>query len=366
MRQLYSVFTFYQLMTAIQIKTKFYNDSEADIVISDHSKGYQEVAENLKKTKVFTNVFTAKSVDGMRVNTVSKKINRVLRIMTNNNKFALECSEIQDLKYDEFLFFNFNYFDSCLYYNLKKHNSKLICKRFEEGFTSCFKPDMFITGSCLQQLKVQNIFHNPDFTKDINCMYFYEPDLALFDDYKTVKIPAISSQDEEMKEVLNTVFNYDNLDLEMPQKYIFFEEAFCVDKKGIDDLELVQKIAEIVGKENIIVKLHPRNKVDRFTPLGIKTSGAISVPWEIVLLNNDFSDKVFMTISSGAVLAPRILLGQNIETYMMFHCTEKKSYLVTEDLFKFLTVFEKKFGETGFYIPADYNELADRLINKKA
>lgn len=42
------------------------------------------------------------------------------------------------------------------------------------------------------------------------------------------------------------------------------EEAFLDDKVPSNDLELFLETAKIVGKENIVVKLHPRNKENRF------------------------------------------------------------------------------------------------------
>lgn len=37
MRQIYFAFTYYQLMTAIHLKTKVFRDAEADIVFVDNS-----------------------------------------------------------------------------------------------------------------------------------------------------------------------------------------------------------------------------------------------------------------------------------------------------------------------------------------
>ena len=355
MKQIYSVFTYYQLITAMQIKTTIFPKCKGDLILSDHSSGSYKVAEAIRKYDIFDNVFTAKSVDEMRLDTLFKKIKRVADIAFNNNNFPLKCSDLMELDYNEFLFFNFNYFDSCLYYLLKKKCPDLICRRFEEGYTSGFDFNIFISGSSSLQRKFEKIHGNPDSTY-VAEMFFYEPDLVQFEaKCKISAIPKFNKLNNEMKQVLNSVFDYKNSDT-YDRKYIFFEESYNVDGKNMDDLELVLKIADKVGKENLMVKLHPRSRIDRFSEYGIKTNNAVGIPWEVIILNNDFSDKVFLTISSGSVLSPRILFGENVQTYMLFNCTKNKSDIVKGRFFDYIELFKKKFGKSGFYIPENCDE----------
>lgn len=360
MKQLYSVFTYYQLITAIQIKTKIFPNAEGDLLISDHSDGYERVAEKLRKMNIFKNVLTVKAVDSMTLNTASKKIKRVIDIVLNNNNFAEKCMEGVEFFYDEFLFFNFNYLDSCIYYKLKKKNPSLICRRFEEGYTSGFKFNIFITGSAQLQQKFEKIHHNPNIM-DIDEMFFYEPKLVLFENKcNLTAIPKFNKNDENMRAILNTLFDYSSPDSYNP-KYVFFEESYFTDGKEMGDLDLVMKIANKVGKENLMVKLHPRTKKDRFSDLGIKTNKTVGIPWEVIIMNNDFSDKVFLTIASGSVLSPRIIFGDKSPTYMLFNCTRNKPPIITDDFFRYLTKFKDKFGSEGFYIPENCNDFFKML-----
>ncbi len=360
MKQIYSVFTYYQLITAIQIKNKLFPEADADIVISDHSAGYEKAAEKVRESGIFDNVYTAKSVDAMRLDSFSKKLRRVVDIVFYNNKFSLNCSDIEKLGYDEILFFNFNYFDNCLYYLLKKNNPDLICRRFEESYTSGFDFDIFTSGSAKLQKKFERL-HSSTLAMKVDEMFFYEPELVLFkNSCKISPIPKIDKNDLQTKDILNKMFDYTKSD-EYDRKYIFFEESYNVDGKEMDDLELVLNIADKVGRENMMVKLHPRSKVDRFAEYGIKTNKTVGIPWEVIIMNNDFSDKVFMTIASGSVLSPRILFGENVATYMLFNCTKVKSSIVTDSFYKYLELFKKKYGASGFYIPDNFEELSGSL-----
>ena len=121
------------------------------------------------------------------------------------------------------------------------------------------------------------------------------------------------------------------------------------------------KIADIVGKENLLVKLHPRNKVDRFSKYGITTNKTIGMPWEVIQMNNNFSDKVFLTIASGSVLASKLYFGDNIKTYLLFNCTNKMSNMVGEEYFAYLKKVQEKFGIDDFYIPNNKIEFLNTL-----
>ena len=95
------------------------------------------------------------------------------------------------------------------------------------------------------------------------------------------------------------------------EKYIFFEQCFNDDGGVVNDIEIIDHIAELVGKENIIIRLHPRSRVDRFSVFGynvVQPSGAL---WEATLLKNNFENKVFITIDSTAIFSSNKLLESN-------------------------------------------------------
>lgn len=87
------------------------------------------------------------------------------------------------------------------------------------------------------------------------------------------------------------------------EKFIYFEECYIRNRHSTNDLELLEKVAEIVGKENILVRLHPKTEVDRFTPFGFKVEEKNSNLWELACMSGDFSEKVFITIKSTAALS---------------------------------------------------------------
>lgn len=350
-RQLYVVNTYYQLITALHMKIHIFPDSEADVIITDRSSDAEHVTERLKKTGIFGHVYYAR-ITSMSIFT---KIDHVTKILCDDHKFPLKCSNFELRPYDELLYYNYNYFFGCLFCLLQAQNPNMLCHRFEEGFGSTFSYYAGTRWSTFFQEKVARFYGHPSFFSSED-MYFYEPEFVQFAaEHKIVPLKKIGQNDRELQRVLRLLFGESNKG-EYDRKYIFFEGPYAQDGVEVNDFELVLQIAKVVGPENVMVKLHPRTRVDRFSPHGIKTNKAVGVPWEAIIMDSDFSEHVFLTIASGSVLSPRILFGQQVPTYMLFNCTTTKAQIVNESFHAYLEQFEKKYGEEGFYIPSDNEE----------
>lgn len=342
--------TYFQLITAINLSINHFNNDENDLILTDRSVGMQEVGKKLKKYKVFNNIFYIQSKD---ICTDKNKLKKYLTYLFNRKKII---GSLLKEKYDCLLFFNYDLLTYSVFDELSNKNKDLICKRYEEGYIAYVKETK---NNNLNQT-IRKILFRKNLEKSIKSMYLYHPDLLCYDlKYKTEQIKLLNKEDEKLKEICNYIFDYKKETIK--QKYIFFEESFFCDNKGVEDMELILKIADIVGKDNLLVKLHPRNKIDRFKKYGIQTNKTIGIPWEVIQMNNDFSDKVFITISSGSVLASKLYFGDNINTYLLFNCTEKMSDMVTEETIQYLKKMKDKFKIKDFIIPKDKVEFFEIL-----
>lgn len=362
MRQIYLAATYYQMIAAIQIRQKLFPWAEASLIITDNSSGYHDVANRLRGTRLFSNVFEATSTRDLTVNTVQHRIGRIMDILLDREYFPIKNSSQYSWEYDEFLFFNFNYLTTSVLYYLYKRNPKIICRRFEEGYTSGFDFKIFTTKSSKMQEKVRRVHNNPSIY-NVEEMYFFEPDMVLFDKKicNISQIPKIQKEDQDIKDNLNFIFDY-HAESIYDKKYIFFEESYMADNIKIYDEELILKIAEKVGHDNLMIKMHPRNHTDRFSKYGIKTIGQSGIPWEVIIMNHDFSDKVFLTIASGSVLSPRIIFGDNVPTFMLYNCTSIKPPMLQKKGFKdYMEKFKQNYGTSGFYVPDNFDEFLAML-----
>lgn len=153
-----------------------------------------------------------------------------------------------------------------------------------------------------------DFFKGYGYKKKIVELLIYQPDLFTGKILCPVnQLPRICRESEEIQKVYRTVYGYEELPKE---KYIFFEEASIQDQYPCNDFELFEMVAKEVGKENIIVKRHPRNRVDRFSAAGYRVMENQTIPWEVCLLQNDVSDKVLVTITSGATMTPQLIFEE--------------------------------------------------------
>ena len=361
-RVLFLTNTYFQIIVSIQLAMTKYSGSEVDIIISDHSSNYQKISDNLKKTKLFKNVYITKSRSYIHNNNLKNKIIRNFHSLIIPEKVLDGLIDIKDGYYDEFLFYNIDAYSYLLFDVLHAQNNQISFKRFEEGFVTYLHDDNISTQASL----IRKLFLKKNYIKMINTLFVFDKSLVLYDSKMNLEeIEKIDKSDIKLKEIINNTFDYNNIKDNYSQKYIFFEESFFCDNKGIDDLPLIMRIAKIVGKENLLVKLHPRNRVDRFAEYGIETNKTIGIPWEVIQMNNDFSDKVFLTISSGSVLASRLYFNDNIKTYLLFNCTDNMSDMVTEEYHEYLDRVNKKFGLDSFIIPKNVDELEELLREEK-
>ena len=127
----------------------------------------------------------------------------------------------------------------------------------------------------------------------------------------------------ELSQELAILFDYANCQDKYDEKYIFFEDG-ARDWNDSTDVDLMQKIAEIVGKDNIIVKTHPRNPENRFAKLGFKTNTNTSVPWEVIASNIDIENKVLITMFSQSVITPDVLMGKKGLAIIMSHLEKSR------------------------------------------
>ena len=345
-KNLIIVNTYFQLITAINLCINELKSDVNDIILTDRSINMEEVMKKLKKYNIFHNIFFIKN-----------KIKKYLIYLFNRKKII---GDIIKEEYDYLAFFNYDLLTYSIFDEMVKINSNAKCIRYEEGFN--------IYLSKIENNKINSflrtVLHRKSLYKSTDFLYLYNPDLLCYKPcYEVKEISKLDKNNLQLKEVYNDIFNYNDKE-EIKQKYIFLEESFYCDNYPINDLDLVLKIANIVGNDNLLVKLHPRNNFDRFKKYGIKSNNAIGIPWEVIQMNNDFSNKVFITISSGSILASKLYFNDKIKTYLLFNCTDNMSNMVNDDYYKYLEKINNKFGLDNFIIPKDEKEFLERLRNE--
>ena len=196
---------------------------------------------------------------------------------------------------------------------------------------------------------------------------FFEPGFVMFNPpYEIVQMAKISRKNETLKNILNCVFDYSNIQDSYEEKFIAFEDGgsyFNGEGNDSEDVQLIKIISEKVGKGNLLVKTHPRCKINRFSPYGIKPNKTTSIPWEVIQMNKNFDGKVFITTASASALSSCLYFGDNTKIIMLYGCMKNKPKMINENFYKYIDKFIKKYGNKTLLIPKDKEEL-ERILDE--
>ena len=320
-------------MVAIWMKHNMFMEAETDIIISNHMNGGEAVKKRLEAEKLYRNVYFAKSLD----------VSRYKRQFTSREIFASAFNPHKILQpyvectadYTDLYCANFDPFTQLLLTTLYRTNSAVKFHLFEDGlstycdFEKYYKSfeNYYFDTDLDRKNPARSILHKYIYrlhtvygnVEDINV---FNPELMKWNpDCPVRAIQKISNKDKEYCDMVKRVFGVGESTDCYDTRYIFFEESFFADGDPINDVELVEELASYVGKENIMIKIHPRNPVNRFAERGFKTNKDTSIPWEVLLLTEgDFEKKIYLTVASSAILNPVMIFGMKVRAYSLFPC----------------------------------------------
>lgn len=315
-RFLILVNTYYQLILAIQMKNSILRQNRVVVLLSDHSINSENVYKKLVINHIFDECYYVRSKNFDENISKFQKLKDCLLIGAGKpNRYGQYISQIKNKKFDEFICYNVCLIEiDGIYSMLYSYNKNIVFSLFEEGILS-YKID--ITKSKKRYLieKIRKLKGLGNFYNDIFKFYCFFPYI-----YEGCGIPIevpVIKKDSVTSLELKKVFSVENLTYK--QKYIFFSSVYDFEGgKPVGEYELVCKIAKLVGKENLLIKTHPRDTRTIYLDNGFKVDTNSSVPWEAIQLSSDFSDKVFMTINSCSVLAGSVMSEKPVTTYYMY------------------------------------------------
>ena len=321
-RALFLVNTPYQLMVAVNLAKTVYAECENDVIVSDRIAGYEDLTKRLDKEEVFGKVYR------IQLNNICPQFEKktaIKNVLINPFVYLTK-------QYDFFLFANLNYDVSCVYRVLRKNNRYIKLFMFEDGFASYsfYYRDML----AMYQAKGKEVFKRPVHYV-MNCafrhlegIYVFEPNFMSYKpSFPVIRMKNIDASEKELVNLYNRIFDYNpNVD-RYDKRVIFFEESYYADGFDIDDIGEVEKIASIVGKDNIFIKIHPRNPKNRFKELGYATNQNTAIPWEVIAMNLDLTNKVLMSIASVSVFVPTTMLGKKYKGILLMKNIKNDSAL---------------------------------------
>lgn len=356
-RHLFFCTTPFQIMMAVAFKMTILEEEIVDIIVSDIIFNSETLYKNIEQSNFFNKVYYIKNYQYDYSG--EKTLIDILR-----RKKIVE-SLIPDLKsYENFYITDTLPSMDVIYELLLKKNKNLKLFYFEEGPIAVlcdqgnhFKVNKKTYGikSRLISLVLGKKYINGNFCGAYSTVYDQMPP-----NYFTWhKLPIITGDTlTRYVDVMNLFWNYKH-DNSLKDKVIFLEESFYVDNRGNNDMEIIDDIIEVVGAENVLVKLHPRTRHNRFEQRGIITYNNISVPWELIALNGDLDNTILISVGSGALLYPNMYWGIHQQSIALVDCKEYRFDYLNNDYYNTYSNICKKYFLAK--IPVDKNEFKNIL-----
>lgn len=301
--------TIFQVITAINIRVTSLLDN-TDLILTD-STDFSNIENTLEELGIFHKIYHMKDdackKDYWTMNEQQRKY------LSKNPAKGIDPIVLND-RYEHLYLPSLSAYNKLFYYYLIKKGMKLTVHLYEEGITT-------YVIDVLENLHTDGMLHRhygrQALEQNLVEIMLYEPELYSVPNLNEIvtSIPKLSEENRELSAIYKRIFGECSLPSE---KYIFLEEAFVKDGILSMDIELVEELASMVGKENMVIKLHPRNPVDRFSMRGFTLFPNSRIPWEIILLTNDLSDKVLVTVSSSSSITAKLILGKPMNAIQLY------------------------------------------------
>lgn len=305
--------TYFQLIGMIQLKTTLFQQDELTAVFTDHSKDAEQTVDRLNARSIFEHCYLWKSKKQLALQTSSRRenISVIIKEISGLSGFG---NLFENEFYDELIYYN--QFDNLkvVFAELYEKNPQIKVSRFEEGIFS-YADGEYLAKKDKIVNPLRKILGKKTLLECQQNFYCFYPEL--YEGHlNPVQIPRIEA-DGKTAQILSRLF--DTSTAVYPQKYIFFSSVFDFEGGApVGELEVIKKVAALVGNENLIVKVHPRDSIERFASAGLNVDKNSAIPWEAIQLGRDFSNHVFLTVNSGSVLSVSMLQEKKPKIHFLY------------------------------------------------
>lgn len=299
--------TSFQILISLAMKLDRYADDDFSLAIADGISDYKTIAENARKLKLFSNILLIeekKYAESVVYKLLRKTatLNRIFARLFTKHFYTEICFE-----YDEVFFYSLSKNQNLWNIFAFSQKQKVNLNWFEEG--------VLINASVMGIFfdnKPDTVFHFQYLQRHITKQFLVRPDKLCYSVPFAKEKIDFPSKHKNYIEFVNQIFNYSQADT-ISQKYIFFDQNLSEMKTQFDKISVLNKIKEIVGKENLLVKLHPRNNTTEYAE-NFVVNKKTGIPWEVYLLNqNDIDDKVLIGMNSSSLVHPYYYFGKKMK-----------------------------------------------------
>lgn len=312
-KRLFIANTFSQFIIACQISLTLFKDDIIDMVLTDQTEGLSSVYANLKGTKrVFNSIYLYRTKDYCDKHVFFGYANDIVKCVFTKGLYTYFANSY----YDELIYFNLDYALLSMVDNLSKKNRNIIVSRYEEGVLSYNHEFDYSRLNIIRKLRKICGRTDPDDYQGF--FYCFFPQLYR-GKLEPVKIPPVTRNDNKLYSTIKKCFDIKIDENCYARKYIFFSSVYDFEgETSIGEYDAVCKIADLVGKDNILIKMHPRDRRTIYTDNGFMVDSNSAFPWEAIQFNVDIQNKILLTVNSSSVLSTTLMFGNMVRSYYVY------------------------------------------------
>lgn len=339
---LYVTATYLGLFSVLVTQMTKNDGVPADLLLLDASD-FSSVLPGLRSCGLFRHVDQAKVLD--TINGV-KAIKDLRARHTAADKAAQQFELPQKVAYTDLYVHLDTTACHMVYYALRHRGVNPNLYMIDEGTASYTRPLMPNDRIMFNHTRRGK----ENFYAQLKGVYFYCPemyvggnsDVPLFNLTKVNNLPA--DKQALMRSLFPAV-------PQIKEKVIFFEGCFHADGLICDEYDLLMKIVDRVGAENVIVKRHPRVKIDRYTERGIHVMGETNIPWEVMLMSQSLEGKLLISVASFTCMSPLVIYGMEYRTMLLNNLKRGRIYFLEEQGYiDFINNLEKQLNRDRQHI----------------
>lgn len=300
--------------------------------------------KNLKEIVIAIQIKEQNELNG----TISLLLKEEQREWCNIEKLKeyFEYVEFAESKYDfyaDYLFISDMDKDTDLYTRFIEKNSKLEVYLFD-------------------YLKVENYFADYKKSKshilqNIQGKFTWNESLEIWKSNKFSYYPVQAIELEGLIEKIS------NNKVEIKEKYIYVESKEFEQRIMTNELDLLEQFAKIVGKENILVKLHSKKSEVRFKMRGYKIGFENVLEWEQFQISESIKNKVIVGLYPSSFISPQVCVKnlKCIELYLYPLLIGNVKFINSNTFYKFMPKYKEVLckDEINLYIIENLEQLSN-------
>lgn len=344
----------HQLINAIAIKLTVLPQQTADIMLSNMTD-FSFYIERIRATNIFRKVYYVDDKAVAKSFLALDFQNRLKASKKVQNSWNVELDP--DIVYEDYYYGYEILCNKLFYYYLLTRQKPPVAHAFQEGVSS-------YVVNCFSRDKSDSIAHShygkKSLMNNLSDLYYYWPETMLF--VSPIDTKRLSINYKNVKDAIKQIYQPKPLPKE---KYIYI--ATCSEFQGVssNEADLINKLVSYIGKENLVIKGHPRFHTDKFKPFGFSRLDS-NVAWEAYISDDEIKNKVLISAMSTSLLSSVNMRPGEIVGLMMnrmFSC-DLSRFVDNSSLNRYFAVVKQKLADYGggLHEIANNDELKEHLI----